>query len=581
MILTTSTKLCYLKFAAGTMLACFLVSGNATMRQAPADTGSLEKIIGSASEPPHPGNLPAPAIQLCEKLVSHKERLSVKPVARPPFMRRYKEPGFNTINQRITKSRPGQVYKPAGNPAPAWNADESFLLLHRYDEDNSHHAMLLNGQTYEEQGELNIKSRSPEDIYWSTTHPDLLYFVSNDGQQTGDLVAFNIKSGLSNSLKSFDPICEDAGFTGRNSRLVKSLGTDDVFSYLCGSDSDRSLALGYRVSSDELYSLAVGGNSKWPHDVPPIPSYNGQHFLLAGYPFNAKLQPSKTALDLGDPDNPTTMGINAENIDVVYHSSTARAPRGCGNDIWNGIGLLTEHNLDDSSCIAHITQTDGYPNSLSGSQMFASAVHLPKWIAMSSIGYDNFEWFSRKSAAPLLFSEIYIINTHDMEDIELCRLAHHRTFGKAAKNAEYLPERGEPNITLSPNASRVLYSSDWYDSGSVDTYVIELPAFTRINLDGIWVDLDNTNMITEFSQAGEKVLFSRSLRTTDNSSSINTSGSGVIKDNRVTLEYTVFVSEARQVNGNCSANTAAGASSILFECADNYFGRLRFTLKRP
>jgi len=59
----------------------------------------------------------------------------------------------------------------------------------------------------------------------------------------------------------------------------------------------------------------------------------------------------------------------------------------------------------------------------------------------------------------------------------VCRLAHHRSTGKLAQSGEYNGYLGEPHVTISPSGTRLLFGSDWYDSGSVDSYVIELPLY--------------------------------------------------------------------------------------------------------
>jgi len=46
-------------------------------------------------------------------------------------------------------------------------------------------------------------------------------------------------------------------------------------------------------------------------------------------------------------------------------------------------------------------------------------------------------------------------------------------------NANYQPYFGEPHVTISPTGTRLLFGSDWYDSGAVDSYVIELPSHER------------------------------------------------------------------------------------------------------
>jgi len=114
-----------------------------------------------------------PAIELCGNLVTHQDRVTVKPVARPPYFKAFKEPAFATRTMRISDSRAGQVNKPAGNPAQAWNSDESRLLLHRYG--NQHELILHDGRTYQELGGLDISPVNPEDVFWSMRNPDLIY----------------------------------------------------------------------------------------------------------------------------------------------------------------------------------------------------------------------------------------------------------------------------------------------------------------------------------------------------------------------------------------------------------------------
>jgi len=60
---------------------------------------------------------------------------------------------------------------------------------------------------------------------------------------------------------------------------------------------------------------------------------------------------------------------------------------------------------------------------------------------MSSIGDDRLDLHRTQRPAPVLFSEIYLVDTRPESD---------------------------------------LFGSDWYDSGSVDAYVVELPAYQTL-----------------------------------------------------------------------------------------------------
>jgi hypothetical protein len=224
-----------------------------------------------------------------------------------------------------------------------------------------------------------------------------------------------------------------------------------------------------------------------------------------------------------------------------------------------------------------INQTDNYPVTPQGTEVFASAYRSPAWLAMSSVGYNDLEYFSNKQFAPLLFSEIYLVDTSD-KNADICRLAHHRSFGRAANNASYDPVLGEPNVTISPTATRVLFSSDWYDSGLVDTYVLELPSFSRFNLGGQWADYNNEAIKTDFIQRGEKITFTRTIPSATKDPDIITTGSGEINGSKLALEYVVQATKNRKISGTCSSTLSGQAETIELECRDSYYGRSKTAL---
>jgi len=138
-----------------------------------------------------------------------------------------------------------------------------------------------------------------------------------------------------------------------------------------------------------------------------------------------------------------------------------------------------EHDLTTGECRPVINEKDGYPYTTRGTHISARAIHKPGWVAMSSIGYDRFELFSNKRKAPLLFSEVYLVDTNPKSE-RVCRIAQHRSYSKSAQNGDYHPYFGEPHATISPSGTRIVFGSDWYDSGSVDAYVVELPAYRTL-----------------------------------------------------------------------------------------------------
>ena len=72
----------------------------------------------------------------------------------------------------------------------------------------------------------------------------------------------------------------------------------------------------------------------------------------------------------------------------------------------------------------------------------------------------------------MLEQELYLANT-DEDNRTVCRIAHHRATGRRGSIGYF----AEPHPIISPSGTRVLFNSDWNDSGQVDAYVLELPSF--------------------------------------------------------------------------------------------------------
>lgn len=520
-------------------------------------------------------------LNVCDRLVRNTERVKVTPVARPPYLRLFKEPGFGTNSRRITDSIAGEVHKPAGAPAPAWNIDESILLLHRYGNEGLHDIVLLDGTKYEELGSLALPDVNSEDIYWSHTDPEILYFVSDSGVDAGKLMQINVRTSERNTLKDFTPVCESVGYAVSPGQFAKPSYDNGSFGYRCAIENQQSLALAYQSQSDTVQTLPVGEGTRYTAALAPQPSPDGKHFVLGENVFTASLEPLEHTIDMADIAAPSTIAASADGRNVVFQSASVPSPNGCGRDLWNGIGLVIEHDIQDAQCRPVVNQTDNYPVAPLGTEMSATAYHSPAWLAMASVAYDDLDYFSNKRFAPVLLSEVYLVNTTDKDDTEVCRLAHHRSFGQAANNARYEAALGDPNVTISPTATRVLFASDWYDSGFVDTYVLELPTFSRYDINGVWVDAHDSRVITEIVQRGGQVTFQRRLQLSDAEAILNTQGSGEIKANKMQIDYVVQASKNRQVSGTCQATITTDSASIEFECRDYYFGRLVTTLIRP
>ncbi len=413
---------------------------------------------------------------LCEGLFTGTGRVAIPAVAKPPFMKYYRDPAFGSEFIRITDAREGEVFKPTYSSMQAWNADESILMLYRGGENSAH--VLYDGNTYEQLRVLDIVPSDLEEVYWSHTDPDTFYYVSKYSRDYGFFKRYSVKDNKSNKIRDFYDICGKQGLpTGGNDAQMQSLD-DDVFAFRCRKSEDEFYMFTYRLSTDEVTPVPLSEKQGWEPWSAPIPGPSGERFWLQGKVLKPDLKTVTLEQDMYRYHEHANIGQTHDGQDAVFQTVFDPSPNGCDGDVWQGVGHLVVHNMETGECRSVINEAKGYPYTTSGTHVSAQAFKNSGWIAMSSIGYDSFEYFSNERKAPALLSEIYLANT-DPDNEVVCRLAHHRSFGKAAKRGGYNAYFGEPHATISPSGTRIVFGSDWYDSGSVNAYVIELPAYKK------------------------------------------------------------------------------------------------------
>jgi len=252
---------------------------------------------------------------------------------------------------------------------------------------------------------------------------------------------------------------------------------DDLFAFRCDDDSKAQTMFTYRLSTDEVVTGKIGENTPWDTFAAPAPTASGKRLWMQGNSVKTDLKTIEQKLDLADVYNHASIGKTHDGQDAMYHVVFNRSPRGCNGDLWNGVGHIVQHNLETGACRPIVGETQGYPYTTSSTHVSALSTANPGWVLGSSIG-NEFDWFTNGRKAPALFSEIYLANS-DPDNPSVCRLAHHRSYGKKATNEGYAPYFSEPHASISPSGTRIIFGSDWYDSGSVDTYVIELPMYKK------------------------------------------------------------------------------------------------------
>lgn len=414
---------------------------------------------------------------LCQGLVSHNRKVLIERIKKPPFDRYVNDVAFGTRLIRISDSDPSEVHKPLYSSIQAWNADESLLILRRVKPWKSDY-VLLDGQNYRFIRALDLLPSDERQLLWSHTDPDILYYVSKEREYEGWFVRFNVRSNERRRVRDFGSLCtESVPDSGLNAQM-QSLD-NDLFGFRCETAYGPSM-LSYRMSTNNLAKAQSGGSVQWSSDYAPMPAPSGQRMEMQGRVVSPQLDQVIHKLDQAVFSERGSLGLTFDGADALFQTVFDVSPQGCDGSEHKGVAHLTEFNLENGQCRAVISQSQGWPYTTTGTDVSAVSRHRPGWVALSSVGYDQFEFLAGSREAPALTSEIYLVNT-DPANTQLCRLAHHRSYAKAALNANYPPQLGEPQVTISPSGTRILFGSDWYDSGSVDSYVIELPGFVSRN----------------------------------------------------------------------------------------------------
>jgi len=432
---------------------------------------------------PKPGDVDNPPIigaanaSFCADFTSNADEFIIPRITKPDPFVPYNDPVFGGRVTRITNSEFGEVNKPAYSTMQAWNADESLLLLYRTGVNGGGHK-LHDGHTYEFIKDVDIFPADLEQVYWSRTDPDSFFYVSRRSNDYGTFNRFSISANQASVVTDFSQHC-GSGLPNAGNDVQMHAVNDDLFGFRCQQDDGHYIMLSYRPSTNKVVTAPLGAGTNWSEWTAPAPAASGNRFWHQGIVIGADLTTIQYELDLGKVAEHSSMGMTHDGQDAYYQVSFDPSPNGCDGDLYNGVGQLVEHNLETGACRNIISQEKGYPYTTSSTHVSALAYRKPNRVAVSSIGNrGQLDFFTNGIQAPALFSEVYVAQTNP-EDTVICRYAHHRSFGKSATKGGYAAYFGEPHATISPSGTRVIYGSDWYDSGSVDSYVLELPDYVR------------------------------------------------------------------------------------------------------
>jgi len=367
---------------------------------------------------------------------------------KPGYLDTIIDPSFGTTIRRITNAGDAGVIVPMYSTIQAWNADESMMIL--YNQTLGVH-QLLNGMDYTYIRDLDdVTPYDIEGLYWSFSDPDLLFYLEKG---TGALIKYVISSQSKEILANLDSLTADCnGSYSMGNDVHMSSWDSDVFGFRCNNDA----AYYYKVSEDTVVRFEIADIAY----AAPMPGPSGETFYHNRNVYDRDGQKTFT-LNQSSVEH-SSLGQLANGNDAYFAIAFAEGPNG------GCIGDVIAHDLETGVCIPIISESQGYDYPQSGTHISAVAHKNTEggWLTASMMGYD-------KDGQSLLDQEI-IIARADEDSVIVCRIAHHRS------DEDQFDYWGEPHATISPSGTRVLFASDWSgleDGRSVDSYVVELPAF--------------------------------------------------------------------------------------------------------
>jgi len=375
----------------------------------------------------------------------------------------YIDPVFGTKITRVSDSEKmgTDVIKPVYSTIQAWNADESrFFLWHR---EKGHY--LYDGKSYQMIKPLQFHPSDLEEVLWDPILPNLLYIIEND-KVGSKLIQYNVANDKKTVLVDFvkEGICE-TGSVVNDANMISLEGRK--IGLRC-YEKDASRMMVYSID-EKKFSRIVTNKELGVHGYTALfTSLSGNTYIANEKVFDSDVN-FQYKLNVAGSEH-STMGQFKDGSDGFFAVAFDPAPQHCENG--RGIGMLVTHRFKDHTCHEFFGKSTGFPYPPGSVHLSPLSFHNPGWVALSAVGYENTVTLGEDQ--PLFHQELIISNA-DAKNHRYCRVGHHRSWGKYGKIGYF----AEPHVTLSRDGRRMLFASDWHDSGSVDTYVLELPVYRK------------------------------------------------------------------------------------------------------
>lgn len=379
---------------------------------------------------------------LCEGLIIDKVNRPMTALAKPGVGQFVIDPQFGTTIRRITNVGGTGVIKPAYSTIPAWNADESYLILYQTNTANAGHH-LYNGKTYQYIRKLNINPPDLEQFYWHATDPDILYYIDSS---TNTLTRYQVSTDAKQAIRTFS--CAAGQVDGGNDPMYMSWDSD-----LIGLACEDGTVFSYRISTNTLGSAINVINASL---TAPVAAPSGTQMF-----FNRSNRAEVRQV------NSMSYIREIAGMDADEHGSVHLLAD--GSDVFTAVqfgtyeGSVVVGDMGTGNVRVVVGPDTGYPYPPSGTHISGVSLKRPGWVAVSIVGDGN--------GQSLLDNELLLVDTNPGGQV--CRVGHHRSMG------DYGPQDywAEPHVVISPSGTRMLFGSDWGGGATVDTYVVELPSY--------------------------------------------------------------------------------------------------------
>lgn len=430
-------------------------------------------------------------------------------VSKPAVGESYVDPVFGTLITRITDPDPGNgtsaVMKTLYNAVRGWNADGSMIIVwnratqgFNFYQGDEPYALL--GQVLF--GGAETLYSTPADIehlLWDPIDPNVMWYPSGNpfiGQPDQRLMKMTLNfPGLPafEEVRLFVDECTAAGvdlYTPMSLGHVQDMShsANKLVGLACGSftTSQPRLHMLYSIAEDRVVGSYVSTETTPPW---PFPSGTGAFRSTSGAIYNLNFDVVASA-------------------DILWeHAAMASSPGldhyvQVGFDFPNPEGTLISYNMATGQPTVIVGLENGWPYPKGDTHPSMGALNGSGWVAVSGVGLGH--------GQTVLDNELILANVGTGE---VCRVAHLRTLADNGVWGYW----SEPHPQISPDGYRVLFTSDWMGSNTVDTYVVDLrgdipplPTYTATltwidnadNEDGIRIERSPETLPRAFAQIG-------------------------------------------------------------------------------